>query len=306
MRFMDPTPPFAILEARDMLPWRSRRAFAKYVAFSGDRGNVFIKPGLLAMMRARAEQALPAETGGLLAGRVFRDERGAYSVVLNFGEAPPGAGGPGQFRVTPEGTYVLKERLAEIEPACDVVGWFHSHPSPMQYSATDFANQRLWSDPQHVGVLIFARGEEFGLVYQGPDAHLLPYRQQTPRAALKPMARKGIVEERRTAVSAPPPLGTQLAPSKAQGRHRTPASISLATLTLVLAVLVLQVLTLQTTKSERAPVAPSSPPRVVRSTAPSSEPTNSSAPGITSSFKSMPTEVASGPSWGTRPDGPLP
>jgi proteasome lid subunit RPN8/RPN11 len=188
-------------------------------------------------LRKAAERALPAETGGLLAGRIFRDEAGPYTVLLGFAEAPLGAGSPGQFVMSPQDTYLLKEQLARAEPACDVVGWHHSHSRPMLYSSVDLANQRLWSDPQQVGVLVYASGDEFGVVYQGPNSKLLKQLPRPDQGArpVEPQARLAI--EGPANVS-PPPESRRRAAKPVQDR-----ALSLLTLLVAIAVLVVVLVT---------------------------------------------------------------
>lgn len=164
---------FVVVGARQAPPWRPRRTFRDYLPFSAEASTVLICESLATGLRRLAEYALPRETGGLLAGRIFRDQEGVYTVIFDVAQAGADSAGVGHIRLAPETTSALREQLAVAAPACDVVGWWHSHPGRMGFSATDLSNQRIWTDPNHVGLLVYARGPDWGCAYLGPDARLL-------------------------------------------------------------------------------------------------------------------------------------
>jgi proteasome lid subunit RPN8/RPN11 len=238
---------FTFIETQHDLPWRSRGLFPRCVEFGDEYGTVLVLHSVMNRLRERSHLALPVETGGLLAGRVFRDEQGPYTVVLEFVEAAPSAGGLGLFRLSPEATHAIKDRLALVAPACDVVGWFHSHPSPMHYSQTDRANQRLWSDPNHVGILVFATGTEFGALYQDPDSRLLRRRSG---------GREGLLAPSHAGVYQPPTVPTRSAPPASMKQARRTLGTA-PLMTVLIAVLLLQLLILHRQSSRpTAPIRP--------------------------------------------------
>jgi len=181
---------FEILSHDQGPPFRTRSVFAGYEAYSTGTHSVLISPDVRAGLTTSAEQALPRETGGVLFGRILQDNLGTYTLVVGMVGAPREAGGYGEVQLSAELTSRLKDEGARQHPTCDPVGWWHSHPSPSQYSGTDRRNQSLWTDPRHVGLLAFARArDEWGLVYVGPDsqlAHPLGTAGQPPQRQVQP------------------------------------------------------------------------------------------------------------------------
>jgi proteasome lid subunit RPN8/RPN11 len=162
-------PEFRIIEHRFDAPFRPRAAHAEYIVFRTGELDVCVRPEVAARLRECARQALPRETGGLLAGRILRDDEGPYVVVTGWGAARPEAGGLGSFNLSPDETETLRQSLSMRYPSADVVGWWHSHTSPSGYSQTDRRNQSMWTHPQHVGLLVFASGTSWAWLYVGPE-----------------------------------------------------------------------------------------------------------------------------------------
>jgi proteasome lid subunit RPN8/RPN11 len=165
------------------IPFRPRSVFRGLLPFADQAGVVLIEAMTPRRLREAAVTAQPNETGGLLLGRVFRDAEGAYVVVLGHIEAPNGAGRPESFELSPENTKELRENACLTNPAADIVGWWHSHSSYSEYSETDLSSQQMWIQQESVGILVFAGGNEWGLVYQGPDARRLPGPSDVPSPA---------------------------------------------------------------------------------------------------------------------------
>jgi proteasome lid subunit RPN8/RPN11 len=154
-------------------PFRPRSNFTEYVRFTDSGGTVLIAPDASRQLRAAACSARPNETGGLLPGRVLRDADGHYAVVTGCAEASRGAGRSCGFGLSPEAAARLRNQAWSAHPTADVVGWWHSHLGPSTYSAIDLSQQRIWTQPESVGILVFADGSTWGAVYQGPDARPL-------------------------------------------------------------------------------------------------------------------------------------
>jgi hypothetical protein len=174
---------FEIIEHAFDLPFRTRNVNAGHIAFRADNLDVYVMTDVASRARQWARGALPRETGGLLAGRILRDNAGQYVVVTGIGGAPAGAGGVGRFGLSPEETEQLRRALARDHPSADVIGWWHSHVTPSSYSATDRANQAIWTDPRSVGLLVFAQGTPWAGLYVGPQSRG-PFRPAGPVAAL--------------------------------------------------------------------------------------------------------------------------
>src|SRR5215467_178183 len=162
---------FEIIERRVDVPFRARTLHAGYVVFRADLLNVYIRPEIAASIRDRAVAAAPRETGGLLAGRILRDDRGHYVVVTGEATAPSTAGEFGSFSLSPNETEKLRRVLSERYPSADVIGWWHSHGAPSHYSGTDRGNQAIWTDPRHIGLLVFAQGTPWASLYVGPQSN---------------------------------------------------------------------------------------------------------------------------------------
>jgi proteasome lid subunit RPN8/RPN11 len=187
-------PAFTIKEIRRTDPFRSRNLFAHCLIFDDGDVAVFVGPQTAQKLSASASSARPNETGGLLSGRTFRDSAGAYVVVEGFVEAKDSAG-VGLFEMSPRENERLRGESAQEQPMSDVVGWWHSHQEPSEYSETDRATQRVWTQPTGVGLLVFARGTPWARAYAGPDAIDLglPHAwdgSRRPRPPVSPSARQ--------------------------------------------------------------------------------------------------------------------
>lgn len=154
-----------------------------YVCPNGEF-EVFIHRVVLSQIHSDAARAVPDETIGLLAGRVWRDEKGAYTLVL----AAKGAvrdeidATPSHVRISGGDLSQVRQRLEIDNPAMEIVGWYHSHPTfRPSFSSVDVTEQSTWSDPNHIGIVYSGLPGEplpYG-VYRGPDAVKL-----TPKKAI--------------------------------------------------------------------------------------------------------------------------
>lgn len=160
-----------VTERQDGPPFRPRGLLSGYAVFQGRRHAVFVHPGVCARIGAVVRDAAPREAGGLLAGRVLQDAEGGYTLVEGAVVAPPQAGSAGRITMSPELTAGLRTQAATRYPACDVVGWWHSHTGVSGYSEVDRANQRAWRSPGHVGLLVFGRdASPRAMAYLGPQS----------------------------------------------------------------------------------------------------------------------------------------
>jgi hypothetical protein len=166
-------PAFTVDSVHQDAPFRLRSCFAGYHQFADRSGAVLVAPEISTRLWEAARIARPFETGGLLAGRVFCDGKGRYVILVGCVEAPPNARRLAQFELSPEATDQLRKGASRTHPAADVVGWWHSHDGPSEYSQTDLSQQSVWTQPESVGILVFAEGQRWGIVHQGPDARPL-------------------------------------------------------------------------------------------------------------------------------------
>ncbi len=81
--------PFQPSAEQVRVPFRPRGVYAGYQAFGGGDGAVLVEPGVARKLRAAAESATKERrvTGGLLFGRGWVDDQGAYMVINGFLEA---------------------------------------------------------------------------------------------------------------------------------------------------------------------------------------------------------------------------
>jgi proteasome lid subunit RPN8/RPN11 len=172
----DARPHFEANGLSNSFSFRSISVFADFPCFFGDTGRLVIAPDAAHDLASLACAAAPAETGGLLCGRVLRDSAGPYTIVAGYAEASAAARRLGGVHISPEATSQLRDQAARAHPAADVIGWWHSHLGPSAYSAADRAHQRLWTDPYSVGLLVFSQhsGTTWGAAYLGPRAQPLP------------------------------------------------------------------------------------------------------------------------------------
>lgn len=162
---------FEILSQHEDVPFRLKNNFGGYISFRSERGRVLVRPGLMPRLQASAAAAMPLETGGLLVGRIFRDDIGRYATVVGFVEAPKGTGTAGHISMPSEMVADLKRQAAREHPTSDVIGWWHSHLGESRYSPTDKKTQSTWTDPENVGILVFGSYDKtIGIVHQGPEA----------------------------------------------------------------------------------------------------------------------------------------
>lgn len=159
----------------------NNEAFISYVS-PQDEFEAFIDPKLLKQISEESESASPFETIGLLAGRVWRDEKGPYTLVLAASSATREQieATTSHVRISGNEMSELREKLEVANPALEVIGWYHSHPRfTPYYSSEDKTEQSTWSDPNHIGIVVSGlMGEDAYGVYRGPNATRLVLRTE--------------------------------------------------------------------------------------------------------------------------------
>jgi len=125
----------------------------------------------------KAEKAFPNETIGLLAGRILRDERGPYTLVLKSEGARSNEieASPSHVRISANGQAQVRSRLETSAYGLDIIGWYHSHPKfSARFSSEDLIEQSTWRDPNHIGIVISGIDHATPLgLYRGPQAMFL-------------------------------------------------------------------------------------------------------------------------------------
>jgi len=163
------------------VPFRERSAYLGYKAFGSGDGAVLVAPKVARELRSAAEFATQERriTGGLLFGRGWADEQGAYVIVDRYLEAGPGenrgdrlvADGPDDFTLSQADLRLLHEDAARMYSAFLEVGWWRSLGGLGDFGPGDFETQAELVGPDGVGLLIYGAGLHWGTAYLGPDGH---------------------------------------------------------------------------------------------------------------------------------------
>jgi hypothetical protein len=160
------------------VPFRPRSTYAGYKAFGSDAG-VLVRPEITREMRTAAEFATQERraTGGLLFGREWVDNEGAYLVITGFIEAGPGEDGgdrlspdsAADFTLSEAGLRLLRADAGRMYPASLEVGWWRTLAAFGDFGPRDFATQAALVGPNGVGLLVYGSGDRWGTAYLGPD-----------------------------------------------------------------------------------------------------------------------------------------
>jgi hypothetical protein len=163
------------------VPFRERSAYLGYKAFGGGDGAVLVAPKVARELRSAAEFATQERriTGGLLYGRGWADEQGAYLVIGGYLEAGPGensgdrisSDGPDNFTLSEADLRLLREDAARMYSASLEVGWWRTLPDLGEFGPNDFVTQAELVGPDGVGLLVYGSGPHWGTAYLGPDGH---------------------------------------------------------------------------------------------------------------------------------------
>lgn len=162
-------------------PYRPRAEYAGYRAFGDDDGAVLVRPQVTRKLRTAAEFATQERriAGGLLYGRGWADEQGAYLVVEGYLEAGPGenrgdrisADGADNFTLSAADLRLLREDGARMYPSALEVGWWRTLAALGEFGPRDFETQAELVGPDGVGLLVYGSGIHWGTAYLGPDGH---------------------------------------------------------------------------------------------------------------------------------------
>jgi len=174
--------------AHPALPFRERpKASDQHVCYMSERSSfeVYIARAALEKIYEQAESAKPDEIVGLLAGRIWQDVSGPFTVVLaaeiasyQYVEASPS-----RVKISGAGVNDVRQRIETTHWAMEVIGWYHSHPVYLaHYSSVDEAEQATWTDPNYIGIVVSCLpGEERFGVYRGPQGERLVRKPSTTR-----------------------------------------------------------------------------------------------------------------------------
>jgi hypothetical protein len=146
------------------VPARPRSRYTGYRAFGTGDDAVLLRPEVAHRLRSAAEYATQEQrvTGGLLYGRGWVDDDGAYLVVDGFLEAGPGenpnddlaSGDADYFTLSDADLRLLHEDAARMYPAEMEVGWWRTLPALGEFGPLDFQTQAALVGPDGVGLLI--------------------------------------------------------------------------------------------------------------------------------------------------------
>jgi hypothetical protein len=160
------------------VPFRPRGSYAGYRAFGSGDGAVLVEPKIARDLRSAAESATQERriTGGLLYGRGWADDQGAYLVVDGYLEAGPGENSDDRisgdrFTLSEAGLRLLREDAARMYSASLEAGWWRTLPALGEFGPQDFVTQAELVGPDGVGLLVYGSGIHWGTAYLGPDGH---------------------------------------------------------------------------------------------------------------------------------------
>ena len=161
--------------------------------------------------------SLPQEkriAGGLLYGRWFADEQGAYLVVNGYLEAGPGENrgdrisrsGQSEFTLTDPDLRLLRRDARRTYTSSVEAGWWRSLPGPGVFGPRDFETQRALVGPGGAGLLVFGSGLDWGTAYLGPDAVAPSPTELLPEVRLVPSSPDAVEPTPQRALDAEPDL----------------------------------------------------------------------------------------------------
>ena len=165
---------------RAPVPLRPRSVYAGLDAFGDGDGAVLLETRVSRNLRLAAESATQEGriTGGLLFGRGFVDEKGAYLVVSGYLEAGPGENrgdrisrsGWDEFTLSEPDLRLLRKDATRMYTSSVEAGWWRSLPAPGEFGPRDRQTQRALVGPGGAGLLVFGSGLDWGTAYLGPEA----------------------------------------------------------------------------------------------------------------------------------------
>ncbi|HEX4291743.1 MAG TPA: hypothetical protein VH021_22650 [Trebonia sp.] len=163
------------------VPFRPRGSYAGYRAFGSGDGAVLVKPEIARELRSAAEFATQERriAGGLLYGRGYADEQGAYLVIDGYLEAGPGENsgdrisddGADSFTLSAADLRLLREDAARMYSSSLEAGWWRTLPALGEFGPQDFVTQAELVGPDGVGLLVYGSGIHWGTAYLGLDGH---------------------------------------------------------------------------------------------------------------------------------------
>ncbi len=193
-------------------PFRPRGSYAGHRAFGSGDGAVLVEPEVARKLRSVAEFATQERriAGGLLYGRGWADEQGAYLVVDGYLEAGPGENkgdrisghGADRFTLSEAGLRLLREDAARMYSGSLEVGWWRTLAALGEFGPQDFVTQAELVGPGGVGLLVYGSGIHWGTAYLGPQGRTPdsagtlvavpdPVPVSDPRPTWKPGSRPG-------------------------------------------------------------------------------------------------------------------
>jgi hypothetical protein len=160
------------------VPARDRNRYAGYRVFGTGNDAVLLRPEVAHRLRSAAEFATQEGriTGGLLYGRGYTDDDGAYLVVDGFLEAGPGENpndrlstDADSFTLSDSDLRLLRQDAARMYSAELEVGWWRTRAALGEFGPLDFQTQAGLVGPDGVGLLVYGTGVHWGTAYLGTE-----------------------------------------------------------------------------------------------------------------------------------------
>jgi proteasome lid subunit RPN8/RPN11 len=153
---------------------RDRRTIPAYVVLVDDQNVTCVVTERATDVIRRSVALHPKiETMGLVGGRIFNDKNGTYVVITSAVSARRLDASAGHVRCDDAEFARMRDELLRGDPACELIGWWHSHTIGAAFSATDREEQRAWTHPYSIGLLAVPADSDDDITlraHRGPGA----------------------------------------------------------------------------------------------------------------------------------------
>ncbi len=145
------------------------------LAFVGEDGfEARIPFEVVERMVEYGRRADPSEWLAILVGRIGEDGSGRYVAVRGAVLDDDALARPGYVETSPQSEAGTRTLARTLYPDCSIVGWAHGHVRcGARFSAKDLENQRSWTRPHSLGIVVDPWDPARIAVYRGPGAEKL-------------------------------------------------------------------------------------------------------------------------------------
>lgn len=163
-----------------------------YLVYRGEDGfEAAVPTSLVDRCVAWGRKAAPNEWYGLVVGKLCEHGGRRHVVVLGVVPDPEAEGRPSSVKTTSNSEFRTRMSARVLYPDGIVLGWAHGHlKHGIRFSAVDRANQRTWTQPHSLGIVVDPWHAERVSVYRGPDSELLTLVGDAPAPELSSPPRR--------------------------------------------------------------------------------------------------------------------